>query len=235
MWTAQSAVAGEERAHRSGGDGEFIQLAADRRQQRREDDGFTVWGPSGSEKTVDGDVRAHRGQEFFARAVRTGEQQFESALVWNSADVGELFAVRREADAGVYIAHELLRIATEHRHFVERAEKLIFLGGFGEINVIAVGRKGEAVENADSGREYLHVAAGGHLADHQTLHFAVAQDVHDVLTVRRNRHAGRFAGFREFQDAHVLRVEGALVAARFEGEESDGCGGDERDYGYCGD
>src|SRR5271156_5991724 len=187
MWASQSAVAGEERAHRTGGDGEFIQLAADRRQQRREDDGFAVWGPSGSEKTVYGDVRAHRGQEFFARAVRTGEQQFESALVWNSADVGELFAVRREADAGVYIAHELLRIAAEHGHFVERAEELIFFRGFGEINVIAVGGKGEAVKDADGGREDLHVAAGGHLANHEALHFAIAQDVHDVLTVRRNR------------------------------------------------
>src|SRR5271154_3397082 len=235
MWASQSAVAGEERAHRSGGDGEFIQLAADRRQQRREDDGFTVWGPSGSEKTVYGDVRAHRGQEFFARAVRIGDQQFECPLVWNSADVSELFAIGGEADGSVDVAHHLLRIAAKHGHLIERAEELIFFRGFSEINVIAVAGKGEAVEDADGRREDLHVAAGSHLANHEALHFAIAQHIDNVLAVRRNRDAGRFAGFREVYDAHVLRVECALVAARFEDEESDSGNGDECDYSYCGD
>ena len=110
MWTAQSAVGREQRAHRSGGDREFIELAADGWQQRRKDYGFTVWGPGGSQETGYRDVRAHGGQEFFARAVRFGDEQFESTLVWNSTDESELFTIGGEADAGVYIAHYLLRV-----------------------------------------------------------------------------------------------------------------------------
>src|SRR5580704_9894137 len=111
MWTAQRAVGGKELAHRSGSDREFIELAAHGRQQRRKDDGFTVWGPGGSQQTGNRDVPAHRGQEFFARAVRIGDKQFESSLVWNSADERELFTIGGEADAGVDIAHDLLRVA----------------------------------------------------------------------------------------------------------------------------
>src|SRR5271156_4454502 len=164
---------------------------------------------------------------------RPATVMFALIEVRSSADECELFAVGREADGSVYIAQDLLRIAAEHGHFIERAEKLIFLGCFGEINVIAVGRKSEAVEDAHGRREDLHIAAGGHLADHQALHFAVAQHVDNVLAVRRNGYAGRFAGFGELHDAHILRVEGVLVAARFEDKESDG-GSDERDYGDCG-
>ena len=141
MRAPQIAVGSEERAHRSGRHGEFVQLAAHRRHQRRKDYGLAVWRPSGSQKTVDGYVRAHRGQKFFARAVRIGRQQFEGSLIWNAPYECELLAIGREADGSVYIAHDLLRIAAQHGHFVERAEELIFLGGFSEINVIAVGEK----------------------------------------------------------------------------------------------
>src|ERR1700723_2388637 len=110
MWTAQSSVGGEHRAHRSGSDSELIELAADGRQQRSKDYRFTDWGPGGSQETGYRDVPAHRGQEFFARAVRFGDEQFESPLIWNSTDESELFAVGGEADAGVYIAHYLLRV-----------------------------------------------------------------------------------------------------------------------------
>ena len=74
----------------------------------------------------------------------------------------------------------------------------------------------------------MHVAAGGDLADHEALHFALAQDVHDVLAGGRDGHAGCFASFGELYDAHVLRVEGVFVAVGFEEDDSDGRDADER-------
>src|SRR5580693_3029158 len=178
MRPAQSSTGCVERANRCGVDSEFVELAADGGKQRGKDDRLSIRGPRRSQKAICRYVAALRGEDLLSRAVRIRDQQIEDTFVWNSPDEGELLAVRREGDGGVYIAQYLLRVAPEHGHFVERTEELILFGGFAVIDVVAVGRKSEAVEDADGGRKNLHVAAGSNLADHEALHFAVAQDVH---------------------------------------------------------
>src|SRR5260370_31358886 len=83
--------------------------------------------------------------------------------------VGEALAVGRKGDGTVHVLNEQARGSPEHGSVVEGSNGLLGILAADEVDVIAIGRKGEAAVARGSGRDDLRVASSWNMAEPEGL------------------------------------------------------------------
>ena len=158
-------------------------------------------------------------ENTFGATIGVRYKETNLSLVRIAAKESEAFTVGSKAGRGVDVPNNLHRRSAKNGDLKERTKERIFLAGNVVVDVVAIGRKRQAVKDDDIGRKDLDVAAGGNLANHEALPFAFEQNVHDILAVGRNGDTGSLAASREPADFHVLKVERRFAVGKFEIDE----------------
>jgi len=112
---------------------------------------------------------------------------------------------RVRSDAGIDVADNHLRRASQHRSAVEIPLTLRADAGFSEVNVIPIRRKGQGSVHSRRRWNDLRVAARRHVAQPQALHAIVVLHVQNVFAVWRNRSFLRLARVRHLRDGEILK------------------------------
>src|SRR5712664_2139933 len=93
----------------------------------------------------------------FERAIAACDLEVDDGGIAMLVQVGEALAVGRKGDGAVHVLNEQARGSPEHGSVVERGDGLLGVLAADEVDVIAIGRKGEAAVARGSGGDDLRV------------------------------------------------------------------------------
>src|SRR5262249_4223491 len=124
--------------------------------------GFPVGRPDGSFAVARDRTAVKDG--LLVGAVALERPQIPERRIVAFVQEGKALAIGREGDGAIDITHDDARSAAENRSAVENGNCMFSFGATDEIDVVAVGREGEAEVAGRSGCDDLRVAAGGDVA-----------------------------------------------------------------------
>src|SRR5712692_5868623 len=99
----------------------------------------------------------------FERAIAACDLEVGNGGIAMLVQVGEALAVGRKGDGTVHVLNEQPRCSPQHGRVVEGSNGLLGVLAADEVDVIAIGRKGEAAVARWRGRDDLGVASGGNM------------------------------------------------------------------------
>src|SRR5260370_5997099 len=97
--------------------------------------------------------------------------------------VGEALAIGRKGDGAVHVLDKQARSSPKHGSVVQGSNGLLGVLAADEVNVIAIGRKGEAAVARGGGRDDLCVASPGDMPEPKGLQAIILQDVAQIFSI----------------------------------------------------
>ena len=165
------------------------------------------------------------GDDSFARAVCTGDDEIEFAFIALEAREHNMAAVGRIADLGINIVDDTLPVASQHGYAKQSEDAILMLFDAEKINKIPVRRKFQVAVKFIRGRSDLRVAVRRNISEPKALLSAFALHMDNVIPVGRNRGGGGASGIRETRKREVFKRYWFLARDKItnsDGRRSDG-------------
>src|ERR1019366_2126849 len=156
----------------------------------RRDDGSSIWRPGGS--GVTGTFKSAEigkskrpgtffgGEHLLVAAVDIGSKQVRFAFGRIPSNEGDPLSIGRESDGSIDVLNQQTRSRSKGRHLVEVCQIESVLVAAHKVDVVAVWRERQSIEDHRVRRQDLHGALGSDLTHPQALFFPFPQHINNI-------------------------------------------------------
>ena len=168
----------------------------------RNQDGFAIGRPRGHVTVAEQSLVGEDG--FLESAIRFCEEQIPGRRVVEFAQESEMLAVRGKGDGAVDILDQDAGIAAEYRCAEKDGVGFFLFIAADKVDVVTVGRKGEAAVAGGGRFDDFLVAAGGDVVEPEGLESLFFQRLKKIFAIRRNGGMGYVAVIGDIFDGEFL-------------------------------
>ncbi len=164
----------------------------------------------------------------FECAIAPSDFEVSNVRITMLMQVGKALAIGRKRDGAIHVLDKQARSSPKHGSVVQGSNGLLGVLAADEVNVIAVGRKGEAAVTRGGGCDHLGVASRGNMPKPEGLQAILLLDVEQVFPIGGDSGEENVTVIGEIFDRHAFDGKSFLV--RQEGINTEGRGGDKQEY-----